>query len=311
MPNYTYTDYELLELLCNVHAPSGEEGAMKEFLLECINKHKSRWRVKPEIISGDHIHDCIILRFGQPRTAIYAHMDSVGFTVRYKDQLVAIGGPDTDHPHILTGNDSLGPIECTLRTSHEGHLFYDFPRAIQTGTSLTFQCDFRETPDYITSCYLDNRLGIYASLKVAETLEHGLIIFSAYEEHGGGSVPFLARAMVEEFNVRQALIADITWITDGVRPGRGAAVSLRDRNIPRKPYLDKILSLVNQSGIPYQIEVEGSGSSDGRELQFSPYAIDWCFIGAAEQNVHSPDEKVHKKDIDSMIDIYKHLMAGL
>ncbi|MEJ2003475.1 MAG: aminopeptidase [Cyclobacteriaceae bacterium] len=311
MPTYTYTNYDLLQALCQVHAPSGEEQMMKEFLLQYIDENKAKWKTKPEVITGPEFHDCIILCFGNPRTAIYAHMDSIGFTVRYQDQLVAIGGPDTDHPHVLVGEDKLGPIECTLRTSPQGQLYYEFPRTIDTGTSLVYKCDFRRNEEYITSCYLDNRLGIFSALQVASTLEDGLIIFSTYEEHGGGSVPFLVKHMVEEFNVRQALVSDITWITDGVHPGKGAVISMRDRNIPRRAYINRILELAALSGTDYQLEVEGSGSSDGRELQMSPYAVDWCFIGAAEQNVHSPDEKVHKKDIDSMIDLYKFLMANL
>ncbi|MGB0430822.1 MAG: aminopeptidase, partial [Bacteroidia bacterium] len=39
--------------------------------------------------------------------------------------------------------------------------------------------------------------------------------------------------------------------------------------------------------------------------------IDWCFIGAPESNVHSPLEKVHKADIESMLNLYKHLMQKL
>jgi putative aminopeptidase FrvX len=311
MTIYKYKDTGLLKELCSVHAPSGSESSMKEFLLEYIAEHQHRWKAQPEIIQGDDLHDCIILCFGTPRTAVFAHTDSIGFTVRYHDQLVAIGGPDSDGPHILVGEDSLGPIECCLRTTPEGHLFYDFPRAIDTGTSLVYKCNFRVTKDYISSCYLDNRLGVYNALKLAETLENGLIIFSTYEEHGGGSVPFLAKIMVEKYNVRQALISDITWITDGVLPGKGVVISLRDRNIPRKAFLEKILRTAEASGLPFQLEVEGAGSSDGRELQQSPYAIDWCFIGAAEQNVHSPDEKVHRADIDSMIEMYTYLMKHL
>ena len=41
------------------------------------------------------------------------------------------------------------------------------------------------------------------------------------------------------------------------------------------------------------------------------YPWDWCFVGAAEQNVHTPNEKVHKKDITGMIDLYKVLMKEL
>ena len=72
-----------------------------------------------------------------------------------------------------------------------------------------------------------------------------------------------------------------------------------------------IIEIAKNSDIPYQLEVESSGGSDGNEIQSSPYPIDWCFIGAAEQNVHSPDEKVHKKDIKAMVSLYKLLMDKL
>ena len=51
--------------------------------------------------------------------------------------------------------------------------------------------------------------------------------------------------------------------------------------------------------------------SDGNELQNSPFPWDWCFIGAPEDNVHSPNEKVNIKDIQSMTNIYKQLMEKL
>jgi di/tripeptidase len=57
--------------------------------------------------------------------------------------------------------------------------------------------------------------------------------------------------------------------------------------------------------------VEGTGGSDGKEIQASPYPIDWCFIGAAELNVHSPDEKVMKFDIECMRKLYAYLMKKL
>ncbi len=61
----------------------------------------------------------------------------------------------------------------------------------------------------------------------------------------------------------------------------------------------------------YQLEVESAGGSDGSVLQKSSLPIDWCFIGAAEDNVHTPDEKVFKSDIVDMIALYKFLMAKL
>ena len=63
--------------------------------------------------------------------------------------------------------------------------------------------------------------------------------------------------------------------------------------------------------ISFQLEVEGAGSSDGRELQLSPYPFDWCFVGVPEDNVHSPDEIVHKDDIKSMLALYQELLEKL
>lgn len=302
---------KLLHQLCKVHAPSGEEANMKAFITDYVNEQKKTWKTQPEIIEDEGLQDCLILKFGKPRTAVFAHMDSVGFTVRYQNQLVPIGGPEAQSGFKLKGEDSMGLIECELEVSKDNQLFYKFPRAIDTGTSLTFQCHFQLNDDYVSSCYLDNRLGIYNALKLCETLENGVIVFSAWEEHGGGSVPYLAKFIYEKWQIKQALISDITWITDGVHPGEGVVVSMRDHSIPRKSYINKIIAIAQQSNIPYQLEVEGSGSSDGRELQHSPYPFDWCFVGAAEQNVHSPTETVHVDDISSMLAIYQTLMAEL
>jgi len=301
----------LLKELCEIHAPSGEEKNMAEFLLRYIEKEKEHWKVQPELYFGDEFQDCIVMKFGNPRTAIFAHMDSIGFTVRYGNQLLPIGSPDAEPGTVLVGRDSLGPIECTLEYDPEQHALCKFARPIERGTTLTYKVNFHETKTSIESAFIDNRLGIYTALKVAEKMQDGVIAFSSWEEHGGGSVPFLAKFIYENWKVKQALIADITWITDGVTPMNGVAISLRDRNIPRRSYVNRIIEIATKRKVNFQLEVEGMGSSDGRELQTSPYPIDWCFVGAPQHNPHSPHEKVYKADIKSMIDLYRWLMEEL
>lgn len=301
----------LLKQLCEVQAPSGEEFRMKEFLLKYIQKEKKKWKTKPEIYHGDEFQDCIVLVFGKPRTAIFAHTDSIGFMVRYFNQLLPVGGPDAEAGTMLVGEDSLGPIECELFFDKENHAFYKFGRQIDRGTTLTYKIDFREDKSFIQTPYLDNRLGVYTALKLAETLKDGIIVFSSWEEHGGGSVPYLAKFIYENWKVRQALVADITWVSDGIEPGKGVVISMRDRNIPRKLFVNRIIEIATKRKVNFQLEVEGMGSSDGRELQVSPYPFDWCFVGAPQQNAHTPHEKVHKDDIKSMIEIYQWLMKDL
>lgn len=301
----------LLKKLCEIPAPSGHEEPMKDFLLQHIKKEKKNWKGKPTVFQGNEFQDCIILKFGKPRVAIFAHIDSVGFTVRYFNQLLPIGSPDAEIGTKLIGEDSHGPIECELEFDKEDHAMYKFGRPIERGTALTYKVDFKSTKTHIQSPYLDNRLGVYNALKVAEDLKDGVICFSCWEEHGGGSVPYLARFIYEQWSVKQALISDITWATDGVELGKGVVISMRDRNIPRRSYVNKIISVAKKHKVDFQLEVEGIGSSDGRELQTSPYPFDWCFIGAPQQNPHTPIERVHQHDVKCMIDLYKVLMKEL
>ncbi|MBL0139767.1 MAG: M20/M25/M40 family metallo-hydrolase [Bacteroidetes bacterium] len=302
---------ELLKQLCAIAAPSGDEGHMNEFLLDYIRKNNNKWKVQPEIYCGEDFQDCIVLIFGKPRTSIYAHIDNIGFTVRYSDQLVKIGGPHLKSGTKLVGQDSQGTVQCEVVIDDENHLLYKGDREIDRGTNLSYFPDWREDESSVQCCYMDNRLGVWNALKVCETLENGAVVFSCWEEHGGGSVPYLSRFLFEKYGIRKALISDITWITEGVHAGKGVVISMRDTGLPRRKFLNQIIQHAQKSGIPFQLEVEGSGGSDGTELQKQPYPIDWCFIGAAEENVHSPDEKVNKKDITAMVDLYKYLMKVL
>jgi len=301
----------LLRQLCEIAGTSGNEGAVRDFLLRYIRKEQKNWKLKPEIFCGDDFQDSLVLKFGKPRTAVFAHMDTVGFTVRYFNQLVPIGGPEAEDGTSLVGRDSKGEVECELQFDKAQHALYKFGRVIDRGTPLSYKVNFHETKQAIESAYLDDRLGIYVALELARKLTDGVIVFSCWEEHGGGGVPFLAKFIYEKWNVRQALISDITWVSDGVDHGKGVVISLRDRNIPRRQYVDRIVALAEKYAVDFQLEVEGTGSSDGGELQRSPYPFDWCFVGAPHQHPHTPHEKVFKKDVHAMIELYHHLMKEL
>lgn len=303
-------DLSILKTMCAIHSPSGNEVAMKEFLLDYIKKESKNWKHKPKVIHGKGFQDNVMLVFGKPRTAIFAHTDSIGFTVRYGKQLVKIGGPRIEKGYELVGGDSKGKCEATLNVVKDT-MEYKAKRNFDTGTELVFKANWREDKEYVQCCYMDNRLGCYNALKVAETLKDGVIVFSTWEEHGGGSVSYLQKYLVDHYDISQALISDISWISDGVFPAKGPVISMRDSLIPRRSYINKIIDIAKKHKVAYQLEVEGSGGSDAKELQMAENVWDWCFVGAAEQFVHTPNEKVHKKDIEGMIDLYKALMKDL
>jgi len=306
---------ELLKQLIEIRGASSDEGRVKDFILEYVHSESIKWKTKPTIIEGIDYQDCLILVFGKPTTAIYAHMDSIGFTVGYDRELIRIGGPRAIDGMQLVGSDSQGEIETELMVLEDEDgsktLQYVYERPIDRGTILTFKPDFRETDEYIQSPYMDNRLGVWNALKVAESLENGAIVFSTYEEHGGNSVGFCANYLFKEYGVRQSLISDITWVTHGVVHGGGVAISMRDSGLPRRKYLERIIQLAKLSGVQFQLEVESAGGSDGTMLQKSDLPIDWCFIGAPEDHAHTPDEKVVKYDIMCMVELYRYRMQYL
>lgn len=306
---------ELLQVLCEIPGAASDEGKVASFIKKYVETYSHQWIVQPKVISGKGFQDCVILVFGEPRTAIYAHMDSIGFSVGYKNNLIKVGGPRLIDGMQLVGQDSQGAIETELMVVEQEDGSKDisavFEREIERGTLLTFKPNFRETEHFVQSPYMDNRLGIWNALKVAETLENGAIVFSCYEEHGGNAVGYCAKYLLEEYGVYQALISDITWATDGVPQGKGVAISMRDSMLPRRSYLNRIIELAKGSGVDFQLEVESAGGSDGGVLQKGDLPIDWCFIGAAEDNVHTPDEIVAKYDIMCMVELYKYLMKHL
>ncbi|MFZ6051386.1 M20/M25/M40 family metallo-hydrolase [Halocola ammonii] len=318
-------DMQLLEELCAVHATSGDESAMTEFILQHVKKEQKNWKEQPQVFSGDEFQDAVVLVFGKPRTAVFAHLDSIGYCASYSNTLVKIGGPKAKTGTSLVGRDSHGPVECTLevkkedkkdkdgekQSGKEEKYYYKFHRDIDRGTPLSYKPEWREEDDFVQCCYIDNRLGVWNALQQCKTAENAAIVFSTYEEHGGGSAQFLGRFLQEKFGVRQALISDISLISDGIKHKNGVAISMRDRGIPRQSYVRRIVELARAHDIPHQLEVESAGGSDGNAIQGSSYPWDWCFVGAAEANYHTPNEKVYKSDIKAMVDLYEVLLKEL
>lgn len=307
------TDLELLKALCSIPATSGEEYRVRDFIITYCANHSNNWKNQPQLIYGDDFQDNLILIFGKPRTAFYAHMDTVGYTVRYDNYLIPIGGPEGKSGDELEFEEGGKRLHTRLISAAKGRhsLLIDFPRPLEPGTTLTYRPALECKDGFVHSPYLDNRLGIWALLQLARGAENTALVFTCWEEHGGGAAGYLARFMYEKFQVRQAIIADVTWSTEGVFPGKGPVVSLRDSRIPRRSYTQKIRKILAEKGIPFQLEVEAHGGSDGTEIQQIPWPVDWCFVGPPSENPHCSRESVHLQDVQGFLLALNALAAGL
>jgi len=305
--------FELLKNLTKIHAPSGEEDRVIKYIVEYIKKQK--WRTKPKIFHGGDYKNNIMLVFGKPRVAIFSHIDSVGFMVGHNNTLTKIGGPNVRNKDKLNGFDSGGKVKATLhkkgKTRKKQKLSYKSRRSVDIGTNLTYIHTWKETPTTIKTCSQDDRMGSFIALKLAETLKNGILVFTAGEEVGGGDIEFLSKLIYTKYKVKQALISDIIPTGTGVTMGGGAIVSFRDRNIPRRIYVNKILEIVRNLPYKFQLEVGSKGGTDAANLITSPTPFDWCQIGVPVKHYHSPRETTNKKDAIATLNIYKELMKRL
>ena len=114
---------ELLKTLCYIEASSGSEQNMTEFVLIISKAPRQLKKLNLNCFMAMVFGDCIVLVFGKPTTAIFAHLDSIGYTVKHNNEAVKIGGPSTKEGIVLVGQDSQGRIEEELqhKTDKDGN----------------------------------------------------------------------------------------------------------------------------------------------------------------------------------------------
>lgn len=303
---------DLLKKLCAIPGTSGDEGKIRDFILDHCRQESPTWRTSPQIWAGEGFQDNLVLVFGRPELAFYAHMDTVGFTARYDNYVVPVGGIDGKTGDELVFEQKGRKEKTRLIYEEDGEVgMVDAKAIIEPGTTLTYAPNFKTEESFIKSPYLDDRLGVWALLQLAPWAENIALVFTTYEEHGGGGAGYPARLLFEKYQVNKAIIADVTWSTKGVIPGKGPVISLRDSRIPRKSFVNQIRGIAASAQIPYQLEVEYHGGSDGKEIQNLPYPIDWCFIGPPSENPHSSLEWVHKQDAEAFVEFLAVLAREL
>jgi putative aminopeptidase FrvX len=302
---------ELLKQLVGISSVSGDEGRMVDFLQDYFLE-KPDLKNKVKLFSGPKLQDNLIVQVGEkPTIAIFVHTDTIGFTVGYNNKLIPIGSPADKTGDRLVGKDKKGSVCCEIKKDDKSNRSIEFFRKIQPGTQLTYYPKYEQSEEYLEAPYLDNRVGIYTALKLAELSNNFVIAFTTYEEHGFGGAEICGKFIYERFGIQNALILDSTWVTEDVHHGKGPAVSIRDKGIPRRRYLNRILDILEESDLNRQIEVEEAGGSDGMALQKTAFPINWCFIGPPIKNPHSAEERIYKTDIDDTIELYRFLIQNL
>ena len=295
---------DLLWELLKQDSPAGDEGPLADWLEGWLAREIPDARLER---LGDSL---IVTRGTKPSVAIFAHLDTTGWTLGYDKRLIRIGGPDGKP------GDLVRPVRClhtgnTLARRKDDSWKVGGKTDAPPGSRWVYAAVPELSGGEMTAPYLDNRVGVWAALHALARCPEIAAAFTVQEETGSQGAQLCARRLYEAHGITQALVADLTWDTKHIKRGRGVAVSLRDSSLPRQRYLDHILALAETSGLPFQSEVESSGGSDGHGISRSGVPMDWVFIGAPEKSPHTAREQVFVSDLQSMAAMLVHLMNGL
>lgn len=294
---------DLLTDLQQIPGPSGDEGRIADFL-------DARCRNLPGV-SVQRYGDLLLATRGEPRVAIFAHTDTIGFTQGYGRNLIPIGGPRPEDGDELVEVGGPGEARIKVQKAGEPRNWRLSAKAGQPGSRWVYAAPLRVKNHQIAGPYLDNRAGVWNALQALERCSHVAAVFTPGEEHSGRGALIGARLIHQDLNIARALISDITWHTKGVKCGKGPAISFRDRSVPRQRFLEEVLAAATDSGVPFQREVESDGGSDGSQIERSTFPIDWVFIGAPQKRPHTTREKCAIADLHAMADLYAHLIPAL
>lgn len=299
---------KLLSLL-TIPGPSGDEGAVADWMTNELREIPG--------VALQRFGDNVLALRGSPRTAIFAHLDTTGFTLGYRRQLIPIGAPDPEDKDELVSADGLrgrlrmtsgdrGDAQLRRVRDAEGAKVKPVP-----GTRWVYARKPKIKGGVITSPYLDNRAGCWAALETLRRCKNAAVAFTVGEERHGHGARVCADWLYRQRNISQALIADLTWHTSDTPCGQGPAISLRDAFSPRQTFLDRVLKHAAASGVAHQREIQSAGSSDGACILRSSTPMDWVFIGAAEKNPHTSHERATIADLERMVDLLAELVLRL
>ena len=324
---------ELLRELSELHAPTGQEKAVADYLEAQFRKNG--FKVVRDMLGN------VIARKGKGRKVmIAAHMDEVNLSVlSITDKgflrFVKVGGlydgslaaqrvwvhakkpvrgiVALKAPHLMQ-EEELKQLQ-----KHED-MFIDVgakdkkdaeAMGIRPGVNVTFDAPFVELAnDKVLGKALDNRAGCAALVKVAEEAHAGgceLILVGTVREETG-----LWGAGTSVFGIEPDLaIALDVCLTSGtpdvseekvpVLMGGGPSLGVLEAGgrglIMDAKLVEWIEGLAKRKGIKYQIEVSERGATDASRMQYSRTGFLTASIGIPSRYLHSTGEVLQLKDL--------------
>ena len=285
------------------------------------------------------------------RVMIAAHMDEIGFMVSHIDdkgfiRFQPLGGFDpktvVSQRVIIHGKEDIHgvvsskPIHIMSPKEREQNpklkdFFIDTGRSkkelekiIEPGNSITRDAQCIEMGDCVNGKSMDNRISVFILLEALRELKDEILpydlyaVFTVQEEVGLRGVQAATLEIQPDFAF--ALDTTISYDLPGAAShenittlGNGTAIKLMDAMVITDYRMVKFMKeTAKKHKIKYQCEImHGGGTDTGRMQQFVKNGSIAGAFSIPTRHLHQTIESVHKKDIDSTIDLVKTCLRDI
>ncbi len=327
---------ELLRELVEAHGVPGQEDAIREIVRRELKDICE--------ISSDAMGNLICLKkgSGKKKLMLAAHMDEIGFVVRFIDskgflRIHPVGGwdprmmcaqrvkvhtrggvlngvlmPSTKPKHMLGNEAPKAPttedffIDCGLSGE-------EAKEQVQIGDMVTMDRGMHAMGDLLTCKAMDDRVAVFVMIEaVKKAANHDVDVYAVatvQEEIGlrgaAASGAGLAPDIVVAIDI--TLANDIPGISEDLaitRLGEGTAIKFMDSSLICHPkVVAHFRKLAEDKKIKHQIELLPAGGTDAGGVQRLHGGIPAFTLSIPTRYVHTVNETVHRDDVQASIDI--------
>lgn len=325
---------ELLKQLCMLDGTSGDEGAVREFVISQIKDH-CEYKI-------DNLGNIIAFKKGKntptKKVLIDAHLDEVGLIITHIEsngflRFKTVGGIDTAalmFRRVLINGETLGVIGGKPVHLCEGDERKKLPDAdslyIDIGVSTEKQAqelvgvgdcavmcsDFTVVGDKVLAKALDDRVGcaVLIDLLKRDAEYDFYASFSVQEEVGlrGAKVAAYTVAPDAAIVIDGTTAADVTGVAPAkqvCRQGKGAVVSFMDG---ATSYDREYYNAALNSGIPAQSKTAVAGGNNAGAIHLSRGGVRTVALSVPCRYIHTSGSTCDMRDIIAVRDLTQHMI---
>lgn len=329
---------ELFKKLVEIHAPSGDENKIREFII-------SEMKDISDEIKTDRLGNLICRIKGDgPKVMVAAHMDQIGLMVtKIEDEgflrFTNIGGIspfNSLHQRVYFDNGIEGVVskqgKVEVGKMKLKDMYIDIgadskeeaEKLVNIGDSCTYRSNYSEDDKRVISGCIDNRVGCYmaieAAKKVAENRKNGsdssnndlYMVFTVQEELGLRGATTAAYSIEPDFGIAVDVTGSGDTPEDGsfaVKLGKGCAIKVKDLGIVVDPVVKNYMAdVAKKNSIDYQFEILEFGATDSAAIQLSRSGVLAGVISIPTRYIHSASETIYKSDLDNGIKLLVEIL---